>query len=144
MRKAALLRLRACLSLISMMFALMAIAPQAFAAGDKTAEAETVRFLKFETMVLSVFEERQVKGLMQVRLALKILHEENAAEIEAARLRLRDIYIRTLSSYGGTLIRIGHTANMAILQRRLQRLTDRMLGPGETELFIIEFATRPA
>lgn len=88
-------------------------------------------WVSVEPIAVAVMKQNRVKGLFLVEFGLDIEDEKLREKATAILPRLRDAWLRSMSDFAGTRVRIGRQADLDALTQRLQATADQMLAaPG--------------
>jgi flagellar basal body-associated protein FliL len=117
---------------------------QAFAGehGDKKDEPPSP-YIQFEDFNVSVFGDRDVRGILTLSMSLQVLDLANHDKVAARQPLLRDAYIRSVGQFASARTDLRQPINLAQLDALLQRTTDKVLGPKMAKVLIAAVAIRP-
>lgn len=90
-----------------------------------------VSWVSVSPINVAVLRRNRIQGMFLVEFGLDIPDEAMRAKAEATLPRMRDVWLRSMSDFATTRVKIGRQADLATLTSRLQTTTDQMLGgPG--------------
>ena len=109
-------------------------APKAVAEGDgtpasKQSQADPPRFIDMEPLNIPVFHEDRLAATVQIQLKLEAIGEENEDEIIRLLPRINDAFLSDMHAFLPRLLKKEERINVAILQKRLQIISERLFGP---------------
>lgn len=114
-------------------------APDAFA-GRKLTSAES--YVVVKPFAISIIERNHIKGIFVVEFGIDVPDGELRAHAEEILPRLRDLWLRTLSYYGQTMVHTDRQADIESLVSRLQTATDEALGQKGARILIMQAVVR--
>ena len=79
-------------------------------------------------IIVTVMRQSQVQGMFLVEFGLDIPDAALRDKANETLPRLRDAWLRGMSDFAMTRVRVGRQADLDALTTRLQGVTDRMLG----------------
>lgn len=88
------------------------------------------RFIDMEPIVVPIFTAERVATTIQITVKLEVIGSDNESRITRNMTRLQDRYLRGLYSYIPRLMRDKERVDVFAIKRRLQLISDKMLGPG--------------
>lgn len=100
-------------------------------------------YLDFDAFSVSIITDGRVDGQVSVKFSLAVADAEKRAEIERKSPRLRDAYLQVLSQVASTRLDPRRPVDPDLLDRYLQRVTDRLLGDHVAEVVMESAAIRP-
>ncbi|MCG8503242.1 MAG: hypothetical protein MI755_01435 [Sphingomonadales bacterium] len=116
----------------------------AHAADDAdAASGSDAAYLDFDAFSVSIITDGRVDGQISVKFSLAVADAEKRAEIERKSLKLRDAYLQILSQVASTRLDPRRPVDPDLLDRYLQRVTDRLLGDHVAEVVMESAAIRP-
>ncbi|MCC6921391.1 MAG: hypothetical protein IT548_19535 [Alphaproteobacteria bacterium] len=125
---------------IALCLAFAAVAPAAASGGGEAAKkpeshdrklTSSVSWVSVDPMIVAIMRQNRVQGIFLVEFGLDIPDEGLRNRASATLPRLRDAWLRAMSDFASTRIRVGRQADLDLLTQRLQTTTDQMLaGPG--------------
>ncbi len=147
------------LSLAVLFAVLVGMWPPAFASGggagsggedgakkdDKKSERKITTseaWVTVDPMVVTVFKQSRIKGMLVVEFGLDIPDEKMRHHAEGYLPRLQDQWLRTLSDFAMTKVKIGRQANLDALTERLQKTTEKMLGGPGAKVLLLQVMVR--
>ena len=122
----------------------LGLSSPAHAADDANAAAGAqASYLDFDAFSVSIITEGRIDGQVSVKFSLAVTDAGKRAEIERKSPRLRDAYLRVLSQVASTRLDPRRPVDPNLLDRYLQRVTDRLLGDHVAEVVMESAAIRP-
>ena len=116
----------------------------ALAADDADASSGSEEtYLDFDAFSVSIIHDGRVDGQVSVKFSLAVADAETRAEIERKSPKLRDAYLQILSQVAATRLDPRRPVDPELLDRYLQRVTDRLLGDHVAEVVMESAAIRP-
>ncbi|RMF07860.1 MAG: hypothetical protein D6763_11350 [Alphaproteobacteria bacterium] len=94
------------------------------------------RHIFLEPMVVSVFRDMRVRGLLSVDVGLELSEPDDRGDIERILPRLRDRYLRVLSQLASNRIDVRRPVDIDAINRALQAVTDRALGQDKARVLV--------
>ena len=91
---------------------------------------------------ISVIERNRVRGIFVVEFGIDVPDADLRAKAEEILPRLRDVWLRTLSLYGQTMLRTDRQADIDSLAARLQAATDQSLGAPGARVLMMQAVVR--
>ncbi|MBT3703602.1 MAG: hypothetical protein HOE62_08630 [Alphaproteobacteria bacterium] len=146
-----LCQVSACLPLVvSLAIALVICAPgltpSAYAQAE-TEDGEEVKvekkkvgkhiFIKMEPLISPVLDERSIKGKITLRLKLHLIAPKVEEKVRHRIPQLNDAYLNYMYRYGSSAASSG-VMQLESVMRKLQRLTDKILGKDIVKVLIEE------
>jgi len=88
-------------------------------------------WLAVDPITVAIMRQNRVQGIFLVEFGLDIPDLALHARASESLPRLRDAWLRAMSDFASTRVRIGRQADLDALTQRLQATTEQMLGaPG--------------
>jgi len=119
----------------------MAAFPAA-ASGGEAKETAGARFVRFETIIVSVLSDDSVRGNMEVALQLRVPDEMVRERVEKLRPRLIDAFTRCLVFFGQYYANVSRPVDTAMVTAELQKAADSVLGRGTGRVLVTLAAIR--
>ena len=134
--------------LFALTFALSATdafpAEKAAEGGGHKATSST-SFVAFDPFYSTVLDGERARGLLMVEMGLDVPDEKLRERINLARPALRDAYVRSLSAYATTAVRLYRQPSLEDIAGRMQAVTNQMLGKkGAAKVLMVQLAVRPS
>ncbi|MGK2285418.1 hypothetical protein [Pedomonas sp. V897] len=123
---------------------LLAAAPVAPAAqaARRTDDGLAYNFVRFEPIIVTLFDSNRVTGLMSVTLALQVPTPEDKDAIEAQRPRFIDAFNAELSRLGRLHVRPDRPLDVDLLARALETTANRLYGKNRVRALVLDASTR--
>lgn len=120
-----------------------AIAAEKAAEGGGHKVTSSVSYIAFEPFYSSVLDGERARGLLMVELGLDVPDEQLRERVNLALPVFRDAYVRSLSAYATTAVRLYRQPSVEDIGNRLQAVTDQLLGKkGAARVLMIQTALR--
>jgi len=81
-------------------------------------------------------------GLLMIGVGIDVPDEKLRGEADHAMPVIRDAYVRNLTAYAATQVRIWQQPDVTVIADRLQRVTDKALGRKGARLLLAQVAMR--
>ena len=104
------------------------------AAAPKRKGVDPSAYVSVEPMTISIIEEFRVRGLMTLKIGLHIPDVEIRERVNTRMLQLQDAMVRTLTAYGVTSMRADAPPNLEVIDHRLKRAIDEVVGSQDTQI----------
>ena len=102
-------------------------------------------FVAFDPFYSTVLDGERARGLLMVEMGLDVPDEKLRERVNLALPTLRDAYVRSLSAYATTAVRLYRQPNLEDIVARMQAVTDQMLGKkGAAKVLMVQMAVRPS
>jgi flagellar basal body-associated protein FliL len=98
----------------------------------------TPRFIDMEPIIVTIFVAERVATTIQIAVKLEAIGSNNEARITRNMTRLQDRYLRGLYSYIPRLLRNKERVDVYAIKRRLQLISDKVLGPGTISAVLVQ------
>ena len=108
-------------------------------AKQAAAEAQ-VELLEFETIVVPIIHDRQIKKFVMVQFSLEMVNAEAKENAERRMPRLQDALFRTVYGYFSNQPAGRPAINIGQVKSRMQRASDKVLGPNQVKGVVIRSA----
>lgn len=99
-------------------------------------------FIKFQPIIMSVVQDRQVKGLVQLEVTLKLEDPNERRDIVKERHRIKDKLIQAIAGMTRGAIRVDAPINLEMVAAVLQRHVDVVLDGKKSQVLILDASTR--
>ncbi len=107
----------------------------------KQAEAEAqVELIEFETISVPIIQNRQIKKQVMIQFTLEMVNAKAKENAERRMPRLQNALFLTVWGYFSNQRTGQVTINLGQVKSRLQRASDKVLGPGQVKGVIIKNA----
>ena len=107
----------------------------------KQAEAEAqVELIEFETISVPIIQNRQIKKFVMVQFSLEMVNAEAKENAERRMPKLQDALFRTVYGYFSNQPAGKIAINLGQVRSRMQRASDKILGPGQVKGVVIQNA----
>jgi flagellar basal body-associated protein FliL len=131
---------------VALTFALsagQAIAAEKAAEGGGHKATSSTSFVAFDPFYSTVLDGQRARGLMMVEMGLDVPDQALRERVNLALPAIRDAYVRGLSAYATTAVRLYRQPNVEDIGNRLQAITDQMLGKkGAAKVLMVQTAVR--
>lgn len=101
-----------------------------------------VSWVSVEPIAVAVLRQNRITGLFLVEFGIDIEDETLRHHAQATLPRLRDAWLRSMSDFAMTRVKIGRQANLDALTTRLQQTTDQMLGGPGAKVLLLQAVVR--
>ena len=91
---------------------------------------EPPRFIDLEPLIVPIFHGDEIVATIQISVKLEAVGAANETRINRIKPRLNDAYIKDLYSFIPRLLRNQERVNVFIIKKRLQMVSDKLLGEG--------------
>lgn len=105
-------------------------------------EITEAHFVTFRPILMSVVQDRQIRGLVQLEVTLKLADPNKWEETVRLRARLKDRLVQSVGGMTRGAIRVDRPLNVALITKVLQRQIDAELGPDKAKVLIVDASTR--
>jgi flagellar basal body-associated protein FliL len=99
-------------------------------------------YVMVDPITVTVVYRRATRGFLVVEFGLDVPDETLRTRVEHDLPRLRDVYVRTMSTYAGGVVRPNDQADVDSISGRLQRVTDYILGGTGAKVLISHVVVR--
>ena len=138
---------------LALFLALLAAGPALASGGEgappaKPAEGQERKLTSSPTWVavepvqVAILRRNRIQGLFLVEFGLDIEDEDLRGKAQTILPRLRDAWLRGMSDFAITRVRIGRQADLDALTTRLQSTTDQMLGGSGAKVLLLQAVVR--
>ena len=111
------------------------------AAEPKAPASEPLRFVDMEPLIIPIFQGENVTTTIQITVKLEVIGTDNVLRIRKLLPRLNDAFLRDLYSYIPRLLRKTDRVNVMVVKKRLQRVSDKVAGPGTVDGILVQSVT---
>lgn len=127
------------------LFATAAFPAEKAAEGGGHKATSSASFIAFDPFYSTVLDGERARGLLMVEMGLDVPDEKLRERINLARPALRDAYVRSLSAYATTAVRLYRQPSLEDIAGRMQTVTDNILGKkGAAKVLMVQLAVRPS
>jgi flagellar basal body-associated protein FliL len=99
-------------------------------------------YVMVDPITVTVIYHRTTRGFLIVEFGLDVPDEALRTRVENDLPRLRDVYIRTMSTFAGGVVRPHEQADVESVATRLQRVTDYVLGGSGAKVLLSHVVVR--
>jgi hypothetical protein len=99
-------------------------------------------WLAVDPITVAIMRQNRIQGIFLVEFGLDIPDARLHARASATLPRLRDAWLRAMSDFAATRIRVGRQADLDALTQRLQATTDQMLGGAGAQILLQQAVVR--
>ena len=110
------------------------------AAQHKTTQSES--YVIIEPLYASILDGARSRGLLLVELGLDVPDAKLREKVTQALPNLRDAYVRSLLTYASTSVRAWRQPNVEDIAKRMQIITDRVMGQSGAQVLMAQTAIR--
>lgn len=119
---------------------LLAAHPTAAAGGGGGTDA--VLYVRFEAIIIPVFDSARVSGLVSVTVNLRVDRPEDKQAIEADRPRFINAYRLALAEVADLYISPRHPLQVTMIHQAIQRATDKLYPKHPAKALIVDASVR--
>ena len=112
------------------------------AAGDSKEQQPAFNLVRFEPIIVTLFDSNRAIGLMSVTLALQVPTPADKEEIEAQRIRYVDAFNAALIQMGRLHVSPNRPIDVTMLASTLENTANQMRGKGKVRALILDASTR--
>ncbi len=113
-------------------------------AAMKAKPIEPPRFIDVPPLNVPLFAEDKVAGTVLIQLKLEAMGAANEAKINHLLPRINDAFLRELHTFVPRLLRKTKRLDVFILKKRLQMVSDRVVGKGVVSNVLVQTVTNSA
>lgn len=142
------LRMARLLALI-LAFSLAGLSAAAASGGGELSAPTTKRrptalesYVMVDPVTVTIVYKRAARGFLVVEFGLDVADEALRGRVESDLPRLRDAYVRTMSTYAGAVVKPYEQADIDSISTRLQRVTDFILGGAGAKVLLSQVVVR--
>lgn len=130
--------------LLSLLLAVLLLAApaQASGGGDGGDKDGAPTFVRFEPIIVPLFDDTRVAGMMSVTVTLQVPKPEDKDAIEARRIRYIDAFNTALMQLGRLKLDPRRPLDVRLLANELQRAADRTHGKPGLKAFVVDASAR--
>jgi hypothetical protein len=110
------------------------------AAQHKTTQSES--YVIIEPLYASILDGARSRGLLLVELGLDVPDTKLREKVNQSLPNLRDAYVRSLLIYASTSVRAWRQPNVEDIAKRMQIITDRVMGQSGAQVLMAQTAIR--
>lgn len=134
-------RLLALLAL-SLLPPMLAAAPARASEGGGGSEEAGPTFVRFEPIIVSLFDDTRVAGWMSVTVTLQVPGAADKEPVESQRIRFIDAFNATLVQLGRLKVDPRRPLNIHMIAGELQKAADRTYGKHGLKVFVVDASAR--
>lgn len=105
-------------------------------------ESTLITYVRFEPIIVTLFDSNRVTGLMSVTVALQVPTPEDKDAIEARRVKFIDAFNTELSRLGRLYVRTDRPLDMKKLASTLEETANRLYGKAPVRALILDASVR--
>jgi flagellar FliL protein len=105
---------------------------------------EPPRFIELPTLNVPLFFDDKVAGTVQIQLKLEAIGVANEAKVNKLLPRINDSFILELHTFIPRLLKKTKRLDVFILKKRLQMVSDRVIGKGVVSNVLVQSVTNSA
>lgn len=113
-------------------------------ATPRASNDEPARFIDVEPLNIPVFHEDRVATTIQIQLKLEVIGTKNEALVKQMLPRLNDAFVRDMHGFIPRLLKKEERLNIFIIKKRIQIITERLVGPGLISNVLVQSVTDSA
>lgn len=114
----------------------------ALAASNEDKSLPVFNFVRFEPIIVTLFDSNRAVGLMSVTVALQVPTPADREEIEAQRAKYIDAFNATLVQMGRLHVSPNRPIDVARLAGTLETTANRVRGKGKVRALVLDASTR--
>src|SRR6266566_9415634 len=114
--------------------------PNSPSAQHKTTQSES--YVIIEPLYASILDGARSHGLLLVELGLDVPDEKLRDKVNQSLPTLRDAYVRSLLTYAATSVRAWRQPSVEDIAKRMQIITDRVMGEPGAHVLMAQTAIR--
>ena len=99
-------------------------------------------WVSVDPVSVAIMRQNRIQGLFLVEFGLDIEDEALRTKATETLPRLRDAWLRGMSDFAITRVRVGRQADLTALTTRLQATTDQMLGAPGAKVLLLQAVVR--
>ncbi|MGA0394625.1 MAG: hypothetical protein ACO3MW_11265 [Rhodospirillales bacterium] len=111
---------------------------------NKPKPIEPPRFIDMPQLNVPIFAQDKVAGTVLIQLKLETVGTANEAKVNRILPRLNDAFLRELHTFIPRLLQKTQRLDVFILKRRLQMVSDRVVGKGVVSNVLVQSVTNSA
>lgn len=127
---------------VAIVVSLVAFSGDAHAAAPKRKGVDPSAYVNMEPMTISIIEDFRVRGLMTLKIGLHIPDAKTRQRVQQRMILLQDAMVRTLTAYGVTAMRVDVAPNLDIIDHRLSKAIDEVVGADGTQILFDHILVR--
>lgn len=120
--------------LAASMLVVLSFYSMADAAAPKRKGVDPSAYVNVDPMTISIIEDFEVRGLVTLKIGLHIPDVKIRQRIQEKMVKLQDAMVRTLTAYGVTAMRADSAPDLDIIDHRLSKAIDEVLGTKGTKI----------
>ncbi|MEM1020142.1 MAG: hypothetical protein AAGJ09_06590 [Pseudomonadota bacterium] len=109
---------------------------------DNDKQITEAHFVSFQPIIMTVVQERQIQGLVQLEVTLRLYDPTNWDRTSRLRARLKDRLVQAVAGLTNGAIRVDAPINIPLITAVMQRQIDKELGPDYARVLITDATTR--
>lgn len=110
----------------------------------KAKPIEPPRFVEIPQLNVPLFADDKVAGAVLIQLKLETIGPGNEAKVNRVLPRLNDAFLRELHTFIPRLLQKTQRLDVFILKKRLQMVSDRVVGKGVVSNVLVQSVTNSA
>ena len=114
---------------------------QPVAALQSTVEDEGIRYIDVTPLDVPLARGGFIQGHVVIRASLKVDNQKSRAKVEERRPKLEAAFLMVVTELARYDLEADAPIDTGLVRQRLQEAADRILGPGVTQVFVIEAIT---
>lgn len=128
--------------LLAMTLAACLGAPTAARAASDESEQPVFNIVRFEPIIVTLFDSNRAIGLMSVTLALQVPTPADKDEIEAQRIKYVDAFNAALMQMGRLHVSPNRPIDVPLLATTLESTAKQLRGKGKVRALVLDASTR--
>ncbi len=108
---------------------------------QSTAEDEGIRYLDVTPLDVPLSRGGFIQGHAVIRVSLKVEDQASRTKVEEMRPKLEAAFLMVVTELARYDLEAEAPIDTGLVRQRLQEAADRILGPGVTQVFVIEAMT---
>jgi flagellar basal body-associated protein FliL len=139
---------------LALLLTAILLSSPAFAAGGGHGEAAPPKkehqrkitsspaWVSVDPITIAVMRQNRITGVFLIEFGLDITDEKLRGKADVTLPRLRDAWLRAMSDFASTRVKVGRQADLDALTSRLQGTTDQMLGASGAKVLLLQAVVR--
>ena len=99
-------------------------------------------WISVDPITVAVMRQNRITGVFLIEFGIDIADETLRGKANVTLPRLRDAWLRAMSDFASTRVRVGRQADLDALTTRLQTTTDQMLGAPGAKVLLLQAVVR--
>ncbi len=117
-------------------------APSAAQAASSDTDKPVFNIVRFEPIIVTLFDSNRAIGLISVTLALQVPTPADKEEIEAQRIKYIDAFNAALVQMGRLHVSPNRPIDVPLLATTLENTANKVRGKGKVRALVLDASTR--